>query len=87
MYFPRLSVAGGAAPYFPVFVQALTGSGYVMLRDMMFCPYSHAPIGSIHVVNHYGSNRTYRSVIGNTQSSGEFGYTPVVLMAVLMRID
>lgn len=87
MYFPRLSVTGTAAPYFPVFVQALTGSGYVMLRDMLFAPYSHAPIGSIHIVNHYGSNRTFRSVVGNTTSSGLYGYSTTASMAVLMRID
>lgn len=87
MYFPRLSVAGGAVPYFPVFAQALTGSGYFMVRDVLLCPYSHAPIGSIHVVNHYGANLTFRSVVGNTTVAVHWGYATAVSMACLMRID
>ena len=87
MYWPRLPAAGGAIPYFPVFMQALTNSGYVMVRDMLYCPYVFAPLHSIHVVNHFGANRTYRSVVGNTTAASQFGYTPATTMAVLMRID
>jgi hypothetical protein len=87
MYWPRLSCASGAVPYFPVFVQALTNSGYFMLRDVLFCPYAFAPVNSIHVVNHYGANRTYKAVCGNANTSTWFGYTVPTTMSVLMRID
>jgi hypothetical protein len=87
MYFPRLSCAGGAVPYFPMFMQGLTNSGYFMLRDIIACPYQFAPIGSIHTISHYGQNLTYKSILGNTTASTHWGYTTPVTMACLMRID
>ena len=95
MYYPRMQITGGAVPDFPIFSQALTNSGYFMIRDMLLCPFAFAPLHSIHTVNHYGSNLTFKAILGTTTAAASLGWAhptittsvPGMEMSVLMRID